>query len=191
MHLAGTCDRCDRLEAHVRDFFAGREIERVEWTGGPIGARNPHFHVLRVAPDDGDDLWAYVSIGNAAWDNERARGLEFVLATAEPSDRAVELLAWNCWYDREGILGIGHTVPIGEPWLPGSACDHWLIGLPYPWGPDLEVAHVDGQHVDFLWLLPITALERAFKVQHGQEALEQRFEDAAIEFWDPERVPVA
>ena len=121
----------------------------------PIGDRNPHFHVLRVSPGNGDGLWTYVSIGNWAWESGRGRGLEFVLATATPTERAVELLAWNSWYDRAGILGLGHTVPIEEPWLPGSVCDHWLISLPYPWGPDLEVAHIEGTQVDFLWLVPI------------------------------------
>ncbi|MCL1872447.1 MAG: suppressor of fused domain protein [Promicromonosporaceae bacterium] len=180
------------MEDHVRAFFVGRRIDRVEWTGGgPIGERNPHFHVLRVAPGNGDDLWTYVSIGNWAWESDGGRGLEFVLATATPTERAVELLAWNSWYDRTGTLGLGHTVPIGEPWLPGSACDHWLISPPYPWGPELEVAHIEGTHVDFLWLVPITASERDFKAEHGQEQLEQRFEAAAIRFWDPQRVTVA
>jgi suppressor of fused protein SUFU len=38
--------------------------------------------------------------------------------------------------------------------------------------------------VDVLWLLPITQAERDFKVAHGLEALEQRFDNSALEYWD-------
>ena len=119
------------------------------------------------------------------------RGAEFILATAEPTSRAVELLAMAVWYHRGGHLGLGHTMPIGEPWLPGSACDYFVISLPYPFGADLETLHVGDRHVDFLWLVPITEAERDFKVTHGLEALEQRFEDAALRYWDPYRSSLA
>ena len=33
--------------------------------------------------------------------------------------RAVELLAMAAYYHRGGTLGLGQTLPIGEPWLPG------------------------------------------------------------------------
>ncbi len=82
-------------------------------------------------------------------------------------------------------------MPIGEPWLPGSACDYFVISLPYPFGADLETSHVGDRHVDFLWLVPITEAERDFKVTHGLEALEQRFEDAALRYWDPYRSSLA
>jgi hypothetical protein len=87
--------------------------------------------------------------------------------------------------------GIGHTVPIGEPWVPRSTCDHLLVSLPYPFGPDLELCDWDGDHARLLWLLPITEAERDIKAEHGLEALEQRFDDAAIKYWDPARSSVA
>ena len=63
-------------------------------------------------------------------------------------------------------LDHGHTVPIGEPWLPGSACDHLLVSLPYPFGPELEMCRWDGGHARLLWLLPITEAERDFRTEH-------------------------
>lgn len=87
-------------------------------------------------------------------------GLEFILSTAAAAPRAVELLAMNVYYHRGGRLGLGHTVPIGEPWLPGSACDHLLITRPYPFGPGLQTCHVGDRPVDFLWLLPVAACWR-------------------------------
>src|SRR5579875_1639120 len=111
--------------------------------------------------------------------NKVQRGsLEFVISTAAEAPRAVELLAMTVYCNRTGRLGLGHTVPIGEPWLPGSACDHLLVCLPYPFGPGLQTCHVGDLHVDVLWLLPITRAERDFKAAHGQEALERQFEEA-------------
>jgi len=48
-------------------------------------------------------------------------GLEFIVCTPEPAERAVELLAMTVYYNRTGRLELGHTFPIGEPWLPGRA----------------------------------------------------------------------
>jgi hypothetical protein len=91
----------------------------------------------------------------------------------------------------EQRLDHGHTVPIGEPWVEGSACDHFLVSLPYPFGPDLERCKWDSGHARLLWLLPITTTERDFKAEHGLEALEQRLEKAAIHYWEPDRPAVA
>jgi hypothetical protein len=91
------------------------------------------------------------------------------------------------FYNRNGKLGLGHTVPIGEPWLPGSACDHLLIALPYPVGPDFQTCHVGDRHIDLLWLLPITERERTLKISSGLEALESRFEEAGLRYWKADR----
>ena len=42
-------------------------------------------------------------------------------------------------------------------------------------------------YVDFLWLLPTTRQEQAFKVAEGMEALEQRFEDVGLRYWHVHR----
>ncbi len=181
-------DVCGALEEHVRRFFGARHVDVRTWTGGgPIHDVNPHFRVLRVAPDRSGGLWQYVSTGGWAATAGHDHGLEFVISTPIETDRAIELLAMVVYYHREDRLGLGHTVPIGQPWLPGSRCDHWLISLPYPFGPDLQLCRVGDRDVDFLWLVPITKAERDFKVAHGQEALEQRFEAAGLRYWEPER----
>lgn len=180
-------DVCGALEAHVRRFFKGRAIEALTWAHGPIQEQNPHFCVLRVAPSKTVGLWTYVSIGGWTSAGPHARGTEFVLCTDHETPRAVELLAMTVFYNRNGRLGLGHTLPLGEPWLGDSLCDHFVISSPYPFGPELEVAHVGERHVDFLWLLPITEPERQHKVSHGLESLESRFEEVGLRYWDVER----
>jgi len=180
-------DVCGALEEHVRRYFSPCRVDAFTWTAGPIQDANPHFRVLRVAPAGPGGLWQYVSTGGWAATADDDYGLEFILSTPAETPRAVELLAMNVYYHRGGRLGLGHTVPIGEPWLPGSRCDHWLVSLPYPFGPELQQCHVGDRHVDFLWLLPITKAERDFKAARGLEELERRFEAAALPYWEVDR----
>lgn len=72
---------------------------------------------------------------------------------------------------------MGHTVPIGRPWAERSDCDHLLVSLPYPWSPEFEVCDWEQGHIRVLWQLPVTAAEKAFRHEHGLEALEQRLVD--------------
>jgi Suppressor of fused protein (SUFU) len=62
-----------------------------------------------------------------------------------------------------------------------------LVTLPYPFGPDLEIAHVGDRHVQFLWLLPITQVERELKVSDGLEAFESRFDDVGLRYGQIDR----
>jgi hypothetical protein len=182
-------DVCAALEEHVRRYFAGRTITELTWAAGPIREQNPHFRVLRVAPATAGYVWTYVSVGGWAATAEDF-GLEFVMCTPTAEDRAVELLAMTVFYNHGGKLGLGHTMPIGQPWLPGSGCDHLLVSLPYPFGPELQTCHVGDRHVEFLWLLPITAAERDFKVASGLEALESRFDEVGLKYWQVDRASV-
>jgi hypothetical protein len=65
-----------------------------------------------------------------------------------------------------------------------------LISLPYPWGPDFEVLRYAQSHIHILWLLPITAAERGYKAEHGQEALEVLLEKEGLEYWRVDRCSV-
>ena len=91
-------------------------------------------------------------------------GLEFCLIAPERDHRHALILAMNAYYhansDVSFRLDVGHTVPLGEPWLPGSLLDHLLVSQPYPYGPEFEMCHWEGGHARILWLLPITESER-------------------------------
>jgi len=183
-------DVCGALEEHVRRFFTGRTIDVFTWPVGPIREQNPHFRVLRVAPETSADVWTYVSVGGWAATSGNF-GREFLICTASAAERAVELLAMTVFYSRGGTLGVGHTVPIGDPWLPGSLCDHLLVSLPYPFGPELQTSHIGDRHVEFLWLLPISEAERDLKARSGLEALESRFDEVGLKYWQVDRPSVA
>ena len=181
------CPVCDRLRAHVRHFFPQNEIVELP-AGGPIAASNPHFGVLRVAPVAPTDLWTYFSIGAWAARPDQQPGVEFVLTVATDEERAVDLLAMSAYYHEEHPLEWGQLVPIGEPWLTGSSCGEFLLSTPYPFSPDMQTCHVDDERrVDFLWLLPVTDAESEYMDANGQEALESRFDEIGLEYWDVAR----
>lgn len=188
-----TLDAAEAVDEHVHAFFQGHKIESRTWDAGPIRLRVPDFRVHVIAPGPRCGYWTYVTNGVWSAVHRDEHGIEFVLATDEYTPRAVELLAINAFYHaglEDQRLDLGHTATIGEPWLPGSACDHSLISQPYPWGPELEACDWNGGHARLLWVLPITRAERDFKRDHGLEALEKRMEDAAIWFADPQRASV-
>jgi hypothetical protein len=83
---------------------------------------------------------------------------------------------------------VGHTLPIGEPWLPGAICDHFLVSRPYPFGPGLE--DIAGHATRVVWLLPVSAAERSFKVRHGLEAFERLLDERGVEYGEPRRACV-
>jgi len=173
---------------HLREFFAGHQALEHQWTLGPAKAELPRLRVLKFAPGPRTGLWVYSTVG--AWEARPDPRLEFVIVAAESNMRHVELVTMAAWYHGRTALGVGHTLPIGEPWVQGSTCDRFLVSLPYPFGPDLEVCNLSDGHVHVLWLLPITPAERTFKVEHGPEALEERFDQAALEYWNPNRPSV-
>jgi len=178
--------------AHLRQFFAGHRVDVRESPDQRVQERIPRFSIAAVDPGPVIDKHVYVSMG--CWDavHDAEHGLEFVLIAPDAAPRHALLVAVTAYYhanpdDATFRLDLGHSVPIGEPWSPGSLCDHLLVSLPYPFGPELEVCAWDGGHARLLWLLPITAAERDFEVANGLEALEQRFDAAALAYWDSRR----
>jgi hypothetical protein len=181
---------------HVETFFDGHEVRARRWRSDPMDRRLPQFRVIHVSPGPRSTLWTYITA--ACWDavHTDEHGLEFIVTGGESHDpRHVERLAISAYYhcnpdDETYRLDIGHTVPLGEPYAPGATVDHFLVSLPYPFGPDLEVCDFKGGHARLLWLLPITEAEKRFRHEHDLEALEQRFDDAEIQYWDLARPSV-
>lgn len=182
-------DVTDAVRKHVCKFFAGHACEEHVWTLGPAADEMSQLRVAAFAPGPKSELWCYVTLG--ACEARSDTPLEFLITSLRSDLRHVELLFMASWYHRHEHLDCGHTLPIGEPWLSGSSCDHLLVSRPYPFGPELESCEAAGESVRVLWLLPITASERVFKIEHGLEALEQKFDDAALEYWNPVRASVA
>jgi hypothetical protein len=181
------------IERHVKTFFEGHQITERRWPSGPSQSRVPGLLVYEAGPGPKFGGWSYLTSG--VWDATAhdGHGLEFVLSANERSMRHVEILTILAYYHagpENQRVNIWHTLDIGEPWTRGSQCTHLLISLPYAYGPALEICEWSGGHARILAAQPITAAERAYKVEHGADALEQRLEDAKAAFYDPQRPSV-
>jgi hypothetical protein len=179
------------IEAHLRHGFPGQRVVVQGWRTDAMSA--PHVRVLRVDPESRGGLWLHVSSG-ASLPTEGstggAHGSEFVLVTPFKTLRAVELLAMVVYFHGVQALSVGDIVSVGEPWLPGSTCGHLLVSNPYLLADELWKLPLPGRTVHFRWVIPITATERAYATERGLDALEQRFEEAGLEYWDPHRASV-
>lgn len=116
--------------------------------------------------------------------------VEFFLGLIpERDDVAGALAALGLYSFREGVaLDHGHTVPAEGPLWLGTQMRTLMVLRPLSaFLPPLQL--VEGLHVDFLQVVPLFDSERAFKSEHGAEALLDRWEEAGVPFWNPERDP--
>ncbi|MGW2727888.1 suppressor of fused domain protein [Streptomyces sp. NPDC001494] len=183
----------EAVESHVRAFFMGHTVEVVDYDlGSDRREVVPDLRVLVVEPGPRSDSWAFVTAGCWASMERHGRGLEFVMTAHVRDQRFIELMAMIAYYHCGGHqLDLEHSMPIGEPWVPGSTCDHLLISLPYLHGPDLEHCPLPGGHARILRTLPVTTAEIEFRRRHGHEALEQLLDEAEIIPTDPFRTSAA
>lgn len=182
-----TDEYAQALTKHYSQQFGVPEV--VQWSRGPVHLLPAGFRVLRFPPVHPKRLFIFATCGMAALGGSHA--LECVLLSPVPDESQVELLTVITWYHTTTArLGLGHTVNFGRAWMPDSDCTYGLLSLPYLHGPSLEhFDHVTGR-TRVLWLIPITSEERAFKVQHGLEALESRFESSGFDYSNPHRASV-
>ena len=180
------------IEDHIRGYFQGHAIDIVHHRFSRRRRKSlPALRIAVISPGPQINCWAYITIGCWAAAQQHGHGLEFIITAKAHDQRFLELAAINAYYHVSHHLDVGHSAPIGEPWTPGSACDHLLVSLPYLHGSDLEHCAFSGGHARLLWLLPVTAAEIAFRRQNGTEALEQLFEDTEIDPNDLHRSSVA
>jgi len=188
--MPGHTSHLDGVDAHIRSFFVGHTITKHVWSLGPTAELIPEFFVLCVHPYANVRFWTYVSIGASAVAHDGGRLLEFVTIAPDKDLRHVELLTMAAFYHKTEWLEVGHTFPIGEPWLSGSKCNQMLVSLLYPFEQRLATCCLQDMHIHLLWLLPITLAERRFKALHGLEALEQKFEQHQMDCCDVARTSV-
>jgi hypothetical protein len=186
---AGDDEAHDAIRQHYETFF-DREGRELTWPRGPGAHRLGAFRVLEVPPNERTALWTYASVGAYAFTPPGEEAIELVLLTEQPTGRGVELVTLAATYHQTRRLQPGHRLPLGEPWLEGGTCDAFLVSRPHPFEATFGTIPLGARSVRVLWLLPITPAERRFAGDHGVEALEQRFDDAVVEYWRPGRASV-
>ena len=183
----------EAFHQHLHRYFNHRSaIKRP--SGGTAWnlADDEEFHVLEFAPGPRSDRWTYVSVGCGTVQPDGGQRIEFILCARESSERHVEIVETTAFYHVNGhTLDVGHTLPIGQPWLPGGTLDHLLVARPYPFGPLLGRFTSGRHHAQLLWLVPITRSESELRHEKGLDALESRLESSGIDYTDPARADVS
>lgn len=121
--------------------------------------------------------------------------VELIFYCSEPRTEYCELLRLMARFphDNRTWFGQGHTIPNGQP--PGPLFDNPLLDtvlfMPTVLSPDDSLAErlqLGQLPVNFLWVVPITSAECEFKLNHGFDALLDKFTENNHPFvFDPER----
>jgi hypothetical protein len=177
------------LRRHYESVWSQDYME-CQWPLNVSRALPTRFRVLEFPPFGKRDMWTYATCCMSQPEDDSK--IEVHLFSPEKHEGHVELLTAIAHYHRTSArVGCGDTVNFGRSWFPEGTCDHGLLSLPYLDGPDLEWLRLpDGNSVRFLWLIPVTAEEVAFKTEFGVEALEVRFEETGLNYLDPIRSSV-
>ena len=182
--------RAQEIQKHVQRFFAGHKVKEQQWAQSYVSDLYPDFSVLEIEPGPKDRNWRYVSSGTWEVAQEGAGLTEFMIITDKPGLRQIQILTMNHLYHKDHNLMVGDSYALGAPWVKGSNCNHMLVSLPYPYGPDFEICAIGDCHLHIYWLLPITEREHDYKVRNGADALEEVFEANGLEYWKTKRKSV-
>lgn len=187
--MTTTNDHTNQIRGHYeRHWHVSGTLH--SWDYGPRKDDFPNLKILELPPLGKRKTWVYATCGMSMY--QRFHDIELHMHSPRQfMEHAETLIAIAHYHLTEAVLGLGHTVNIGKPWMPGSKCDRGLISLPYLDGPDLEKGRLDnGWAARCLWLIPITESEVKFKASNGLNELEKLFEKKLLDYANPNRQPV-
>jgi suppressor of fused protein SUFU len=181
------------VREHIRDQWPDVELQTMAWTLGSFESDYPDFRTVIVPPHGDDDFWTYVSMGAWVGGAERRHAHEFVLMSAVEEALHVEKMA--ALVRREADPDVppitaGRAIPLGDPWLEGSPCDHALFDELHTFPPEFCCLNFEDLSIHFLWMVPITAGEYRYWEEHGADALRERFGEAQVDITQPVRASV-
>ncbi len=148
--------------------------------------------IIQVAPlIPATGVWAYITVGLSLV-QVAPFCKEFILLSPKAEPQHVRTLTEVAF--RHAVpgnpLSLGDTVILDRPWVSGSVSDCLLVSRPYILDPSIEYFSIGEVRLQYLWLFPITPLEREFLEENGLEALEQQFDKRRVKPLDPNRESV-
>jgi hypothetical protein len=137
------------IEAHYARTWAAPS-RRLRFAEGPVHELPSEFAVLAIPVSEHTMAYATRCMSSPD-DDERLELHVLTYSSPEPDVDLIELMTVVAHFHRTGArLGLGHSVDIGRPWLPGSTCTHGVISLPYLFCPKLERLNVSVQRTAFV-----------------------------------------
>ena len=182
----------DSVRAHAAGCWPGARVEITRWTEGGLLENIVDLGVVRVTPSEEHAAAIYISAGAGAEPMEDGYGVEMFLLAPRDESQAVKLvsMAAHLHADPRYPLSLGQVLEIGQPWLPGSTCQHLLVCLPDAFGPEFEWLSSRERTIRFVWLVPITAREAELARDQGYAALQEKLAAAQVDLGEPGRKSV-
>lgn len=181
-----------RSVAAIAEHYAQRwqgDYELLAFQHGPNASFAPELRIAVFEPAEGNKLWRYATCGMS--DLRAMPAIELHLFSLEWDEGNLELLTAAAFYHfKTAALNLGHTVNFGRPWQSNSQLCCGFISLPYHEDIDFEQFEFDSKTIHCYWLIPITEAERDLRLSEGVEALEQRFDEHELRYYDPFRAAV-
>ena len=163
----------------------------------------PHIDVYTYCPraQDGCNTWVLVTGGMSDAEMRVPRGanfprrVELIFYCAERKPEYIETMRWLAHFphNQKTWVGIGHTIPNGDPPVPfwGSNVLDTILLLPTIVERDAALSEqltIGGDPVQFLWLVPLTTPECKLKLEKGVGAILDLFsEKRHPHVFDPRR----
>jgi hypothetical protein len=150
-----------------------------------------HIDLYQFAPSAERPHWTLITSGMS---NERqvepkdceehmSPRAEILMYVREPQSWMFSVLKGlaEMPFDDNTCLHWWHTVPNGMPMTakPSLLTSYFFLP-PYFEPSGFSEFELDGDRVDFLWMIPITEAERKYAVEYGSQELEKIFEDAEL-----------
>lgn len=181
----------EEFKSHAENYFGSPAQEQV-WDKEFVAQKTPGLKCLEFQPSDELGYFSYVSCGLASLLPDEEVKHEYVISSPfmTPEHSELMLMIGAALINRKAFYGLGDIIKIGRPWIYGSEAEHLLVSLPYPYGPNLEIANSVLSDLRVLWLLPIYTSEVKYYESQGLDALEEKFDEQAIRFWEIDRRPV-
>jgi HEAT repeat protein len=159
----------------------------------PFTNQQPIF-VLEIAPPPDEIRWTYLTLGlslfpmqaSTSTRGKQERRVEFIVYSQDPFEQLTEFLMNLTVYcfNKETFLDVGHTIDgFATGIVPTSPLTAAIVLFPFMEAPAFNSFHyLDGSHISFLWILPVSSAEgQIFK----QKGLKSFVDD--IFFEDPEK----
>ena len=173
-------------ERHYKRFFGPLTQNVVHSTD----VKPVHIDIYQFAPTSQRPYWTLITGGMSDerqiqpencddYMSPRAEILMYVRGPQEWMFNVLKGLA-EMPFEKGTCLHWWHTIPNGMPMTAKPSLLTSFFLPPYFEPPGFTEFTLDGDRVDFLWMIPITEAERQYAVKHGSQELEKRFEDAEL-----------
>ena len=178
----------DIREAHYKKHLGALDQKILHSTD----VKAVHIDIYQFKPTSEKPIWTIITGGMSDFaqltpqgeDDYRAPRAEILMYATEPENWMFSVLKGlaEMPFDDATHLHWWHTVPNGMPMTaePSQWTSYFFLP-PYIEESGFSEFEVEGEKVDFLWMIPITEKERCYAMEYGSDELEKILEQVDVD----------